>query len=95
MILGRAMGQLGAARGPISTIQAHLRAMGMPVHASGALDQATVDGVNSVFNGWDDAPPKLRTGRLTAKDIAKQARLVAALMKKAAGGALVFHDVNE
>lgn len=88
-------GSLGSAGGsPIRTIQLTLVKMGIPVRPTGTLDQATVDALNGVFNGWDDAPPKLRTGKLTAHDVARQLPLVTKLVKQAAGGALVFPDVN-
>jgi len=83
-----------ASGGPIRGIQHTLAAMGMPVRPTGVLDQPTVEAVNGVLNGWDDAPPALRTGKLTQHDIARQIGLVAKLIKQAAGGALVFHDVN-
>jgi hypothetical protein len=93
-VLGRSV-SFGAASGaPIKTIQLTLAKMGLPVHPTGVLDQPTVDAVNGVFNGWDDAPPDLRTGRLTAHDIARKLPVVTRLVKQAAGGALVFPDVN-
>lgn len=93
MIFGVA--QLGASPGgPIRSIQITLQHMGMPVRPTGTLDQATVDAINGVFNGWDDAPPKLRTGKLTAHDIVRQLPIVSKFVHAAAGGAQVFHDVN-
>lgn len=85
----------GAAHDPVPGIQRTLASMGIPVRVTGVLDQQTVDAINGVFNGWDDAPPALRTGKLTQHDIARQIGLVSKLVKHAAGGALVFHDVNE
>lgn len=95
MIFGQARADLGAAGGgPIRTIQVTLAKMGLPVHPTGVLDDATVQAVNGVFNGWDDAPPALRTGRLTKHDIARQLPVVVKYVRLAAGGAMVLPDVN-
>jgi hypothetical protein len=81
---------LGAAHGgsPIRTVQALLQRMGLPVKPSGVLDQATVDAINGVLGDWSDAPPQLRTGRLTAHDVARQLGAVSKYLKLAAGGAM-------
>ena len=83
-----------ATGGPIKSIQLTLAKMGLPVHPTGVLDNPTVSAINGVFNGWDDAPPALRTGQLTKHDIARQLPTVAKLVKQAAGGAMVLPDVN-
>lgn len=84
----------GATGGSIKSMQHMLASMGLQVQITGVIDQATVGAINGVFAGWDDAPPAFRTGQLTAHDIAKHLPLVAKLVHQAAGGALVFHDVN-
>lgn len=95
MIFGQARVDLGApSGGPIKTIQVTLAKMGLPVHPTGVLDDLTVSAINGVFNGWDDAPPDLRTGKLTAHDIARKLPVVTRLVKLAAGGAMVLPDVN-
>ena len=87
MILGRPLGAAGG--GPIKTIQTTLSKMGLPVRATGTLDQATVDAINGVFSDWSDVPPKLRTGRLTKHDVAANVGTVAKYVKLTAGGAMV------
>lgn len=69
----------------ILSIQRNLHKINADVPVTGKLDAVTVAAVNSVFNGWDDAPPKLRTGTLSASDIASQARIVNKFLKKAIG----------
>jgi hypothetical protein len=98
MILGRPIAGdsiLGAAGGPIKTVQVYLARMGLPVHATGVLDAATVNAINGIFDGWDDAPPKLRTGRLTKHEIAAQIGLVTRYVKRAATGATSFERLPE
>ena len=85
----------GAASSPIRSIQSTLRRMGLPVRVTGVIDPATVDGVNGVLGGWDDAPPRLASGRLTAPEIRKLAVLVDRYIKKAAGGATGFDSLPE
>jgi len=95
VIFGQARVDLGAAGGgPIKSIQLTLSKMGLPVRPTGVLDDPTVTAINGVFNGWDDAPPALRTGKLTKHDIARQLPVVARLVRQAAGGAMVLPDVN-
>ena len=93
-VLGRSASFGAATGGPIRTIQVTLAKMGLPVHPTGVLDDPTVDAINGVFNGWDDAPPALRSGKLTKHDIARQLPIVTRLVKQAAGGAMVLPDVN-
>jgi len=101
MILGRPLGGgpasngFGAAGGPIKIVQTYLARMGLPVRVSGVLDAATVNAINGIFDGWDDAPPKLRTGRLTKHEIAMQIGVVARYVKLAATGATSFERLPE
>lgn len=74
----------------VVSLQQHLRAMGMQVRPTGVLDKATVAAINAVFTGWDDAPPKLATGRLTAHQISMQLPVVAKLVSLAAHGAMTI-----
>lgn len=85
---------MGAARSDIITIQRQLQKINADIRPTGKVDAATVIGVNSVFNGWDDAPPELATGRLTAAQISKNARTVAKFLKKAIGESTTFADVS-
>lgn len=64
--------------------------MGLPVKPTGTLDPQTVGFINAVLGSWDDAPPKLRTGSLSAREIKSQLGLVAKLIKRAASGATSF-----
>jgi hypothetical protein len=86
MIFGTNFGAAGG--GPIKTIQMSLAKMGVPLRPTGVLDQATVDAINGVFSGWDDVPPKLRTGQLTKHDVAVQIGAVSKYVKLAAHGAM-------
>lgn len=95
MILGTPLGGLGAAGGPIKTVQTYLAHMGLPVRPTGVLDAATVNAINGIFDGWDDAPAKLRTGRLTKHEIAAQIGVVAHYVKLAATGATSFERLPE
>jgi hypothetical protein len=85
----------GAAGGPIKTVQSLLVHMGLPVRVSGVLDDATVNAINGIFDGWDDAPPKLRTGRLTKHEVATNIGLVTRYVKRAAGGATNFERLPD
>lgn len=85
----------GAALPPVKNIQANLRKMGMPVRMTGVIDQQTVAAVNGIFEGWDDVPPKLRTGRLTPRDVGKQLALVNKYVQRAATGATGFDQLPE
>jgi hypothetical protein len=80
---------------PIKAIQKDLMRIGTEVRPTGVVDQATVTAVNNVFNGWDDAPPALRGGDLTAGQITKNAKVVAKYLHKAVGETTTFADVNE
>ncbi len=98
MILGRPIAGdsiLGAAGGPIKTVQSLLANMGLPVRPTGVLDDATVAAINGIFDGWDDAPPKLRTGRLTKHEVATNIGLVTRYVKIAAHGATNFERLPE
>lgn len=88
-------GGLGAAGGPIKTVQVHLANMGLPVRVTGVLDAATVNAINGVFNDWDDVPPKFRTGRLSKHEIAANIALVTRYVKLAAGGASSYDRLPE
>ena len=85
----------GAAGGPIKTVQSLLANMGLPVRPTGVLDDATVSAVNGVLGDWDDAPPKLRTGRLTKHEVAANLPTITHLVKRAAGGATNFERLPE
>lgn len=87
--------EFGAAGGPIRTVQTLLVRMGLPVRASGVLDDATVAAVNGVLGDWDDAPPKLRTGRLTKHEVAVNLPTITHLVKRAATGATNFERLPE
>jgi len=103
MILGRPVAgfgitqaaDFGAAGGPIKTVQVYLARMGLPVRATGVLDAATVNAINGIFDGWDDAPPRLRTGRLTKHEIATQIGVISRYVKLAATGATNFERLPE
>lgn len=86
MILGSGLGAATAT--PIRAIQQTLQHIGLGVHVTGRLDQATVDAINGVLGGWDDAPPYLRTGKLSMHDIAAHLQDVSRYLRKAAGGAM-------
>ncbi len=79
--------QLGASPS-VAALQRNLRAMGMPVRQTGVLDKATVASVNAIFAGWDDAPPALASGRLTAHQIAMKLPAVSHYVALAAHGAM-------
>lgn len=84
----------GAAAGGVAGMQKMLAGIGMAVRPTGRVDQATVDALNAVFAGWDDAPPKLRGGALTAKQIASNLPAVARYLKLAIHGAQDFGDAT-
>ena len=86
---------LGAARGgPIKTIQLDLKKIGVPVQATGTLDDATVQAINGIFAGSVDVPPKLATGALTKHDIAANIAAVSRALKVVVHGAQNFEDVS-
>lgn len=95
MIFGSSRGGLGGAAGPIKTIQLNLQKIGLPVHATGTLDQATVDAINGVFNGSVDVPPDLRSGNLSMHDIARRLPVVARSLKTIVRGSQNFENVND
>lgn len=85
----------GAAGGPIRSIQNDLRAIGIPVRATGTLDDATVTALNQVFVGSVDVPPALATGTLTKHDIAAKLPVVVRSLKVIVHGAQNFENVND
>lgn len=86
---------LGAAVGPIKSIQLDLQKIGLPVQPTGVLDDPTVVAINGVFQGSVDVPPKLATGNLTKHDIAKNLSVVARSLKVIVHGAMVLPSVEE
>lgn len=84
----------GAQQSAVHTIQRDLHKINPSVPINGKLDAVTVDAINAVFNGWDDAPPSLRTGKLTAQKIARNTGTVAKFVRLAIRGATTFADVN-
>lgn len=85
---------LGAAGGPIRTIQVNLNKIGVPVKPSGVLDDATVQAVNQIFDGSVDVPPKLATGHLSKHDIAANVGAVVHALNVIVHGAQNFQDVS-
>lgn len=65
------------------------------VKPTGKLDEATVNAINGVFNGWDDAPKNLTSGNLTPAQISKNQNVVARYLHKAIGEMTTFSNVNE
>jgi hypothetical protein len=94
VIFGRVGFGAVAGGSPIRAIQTDLKKIGALARINGVLDANTVNGVNQVLGGWDDAPPKLRTGKLSSHDIAANLPAVRKYLHAAVTGALVFHDVN-
>ncbi len=86
MILGNVLGAVRTP--PIRTVQQLLHQLGTGVQITGRLDAATVNAINGVFNGWDDAPPLLRTGKLTQHDVARHLSDVTKYLRLAATGAM-------
>lgn len=95
MIFGSSRGGLGGAAGPIKTIQLDLQKIGLPVRATGTLDQATVDAINGVFNGSVDVPLDLRSGNLSMHDIARKLPVVSKSLKTIVRGSQTFSNVND
>lgn len=93
MILSHSLG--AAAGGPIKTIQNDLRHIGIPIAATGVLDDPTVTALNQVFEGSVDVPPLLRTGKLSKHDVARQLPIVARSLKVIVHGAMVLPSVEE
>jgi hypothetical protein len=92
---GRVLGsvdlrRLGApSSAQVKFLQKNLRAVGFSdIKVTGVLDAKTVAAINGIFGGWDDAPPKYKTGALTAAEIGKNLNTVVKLMKSAVGGQL-------
>ena len=80
---------LGAPRSnAVRALQNDLRKLGVPVRASGVLDQATVDALNGIFEGSVDVPRALASGQLTAFQVARQIGLVHKALKIVARGAM-------
>ena len=92
MILGH---PLGAASGPIKTIQLDLKHLGIPIAATGVLDDPTVTALNQVFEGSVDVPAPLRTGKLTKHDVAGRLPIVMRSLKTIVHGAMVLPSVEE
>ena len=86
---------LGAASGPIKSIQLDLKKIGIPVAPTGVLDDSTVTAINGVFAGSVDVPPKLATGALTKHDIASNLPAVSRGLKVIVHGAMVMPSVEE
>lgn len=80
--------------GGIKRMQRELAGIGMPVKPTGKVDDATVDAINEIFHGWDDAPPLLKNGDLTARQISENLPFVEKYVKKAIGGAQEFGDAT-
>lgn len=85
----------GATGGPIRSIQNDLRAIGIPVRATGTLDDTTVTAINQVFEGSVDVPPALATGKLSKHDIANKLPIVTRALKVIVHGAQNFQNVND
>jgi len=79
----------------IKNLQRSLKSIGFEVRPTGTVDEATVSAVNSVFQGWDDAPPKLRAGNLTAAQISSNLPTVSKYLRKAIGEAQDFGDATK
>lgn len=85
----------GAAGGPIRAIQNDLRTIGIPLRATGTLDDATVLALNQVFVGSVDVPRALATGTLTKHDIAAKLPVVMRSLKVIVHGAQNLQNVND
>lgn len=86
MILGTTLGAVRTT--PIKSIQQTLAHLGTGVQVTGRLDDATVQAINGVFSGWDDAPAYLRTGQLSQHDIARHLADVSKYLRLASSGAM-------
>jgi hypothetical protein len=82
----------GAKVSGVKNMQRSLSNIGMPVKLTGVIDQPTVEALNAVFQGWDDAPARLRTGTLTAREIQSMLPAVQHYLHKAIGEAKDFGD---
>ena len=99
-LMGAGEYALGAAapspKDQVKGMQARLRGIGFSdVRPTGKLDRVTVEAINSIFNGWDDAPPALRTGTLTDRQIAANLGTVQKYMKKAVGEAQMMLNADK
>ena len=65
------------------------------MRTTGVVDEPTVDAINEIFSGWDDAPASLRGGNLTAKQIQSNLPLVQRYLRQAIGGAQAFGDASK
>jgi hypothetical protein len=88
-----AMGATEAAG--VKRVQRALASVGMPVRTTGVVDQATVSALNNIFAGWQDAPPKLRAGGLTARDVKSMLPSVEKYLARAVGEAQKFGDATK
>lgn len=78
----------------VANMQKMLAGIGMAVRPTGRVDAATVDAINAVFAGWDDAPPKLRGGKLTQQQIERNLPAVSKYLHAAIHGAQDFGDAT-
>lgn len=85
---------MGKAQVGVIGIQRALASIGIPVKPTGKIDRATVEGVNNVLRGWDDAPPSLKKGELTSAGIARNLPAVSKAIKLALRGAKDFGDAS-
>ena len=92
----RTVSGAGGAKIPgVKNMQRTLQSVGMPVRTTGVVDQPTVDAVNAIFQGWDDAPSALAGGNLTAGQIMSNLPLVQKYLRQAIGGAQQFGDATK
>lgn len=88
--------KVGAAMQPgVKNLQRRLASVGLQVKQTGVVDDATTQAINGIFAGWDDAPAKMRTGKLTASEISRNLPLVTKYVKKALGEAQNFGDSSK
>lgn len=77
-----------AANATVKNIQRALRGLGFTdIRVTGVLDARTVTAINGIFGGWDDAPTKLRSGALSARQVSANLPVVAKYLRQAIGGA--------
>ena len=79
----------------VKNMQRSLASVGMNVKTTGVVDQPTVDAINAIFEGWDDAPAQLRGGDLTARQIQNNLPTVQKYLRQAIGGAQAFGDASK
>ena len=70
-----------------ANLQRELARAGLPVEATGTLDQPTVDAVNTVLRGFPRAPAKYTAGDLSAEEIARDLPSIAKYVSLATAGA--------